>query len=119
MKTILVVDDEFGIAEALDSTLTDEGYRVFTAANGKQGMVVLEEVKADLVIVDYMMPIWGGHLMVKAMRDSELWKLTPVIMMSAVAEQELRKISDGYSAYLRKPFDLDALLSAVRKLLGE
>jgi DNA-binding response OmpR family regulator len=118
MKTILVVDDEFGIAEALSSTLTDEGYRVFTAANGKQGFAILAEVKPDLVIVDYMMPIWSGDMMIQAMKDDPASAAIPVIMMSAVSEAEMHKITDGYRAYLRKPFDLDALLRCVQKLLG-
>lgn len=119
MKTILVVDDEFGIAEALSSTLTDEGYRVFTAANGKQGWALIAEVKPDLVIVDYMMPIWGGPRMIQEMKTVPASAALPVIMMSAVAESELKKGgADGYAAYLRKPFDLDTLLATVALLLG-
>jgi CheY-like chemotaxis protein len=117
MKTILVVDDEFGIAEALSSTLTDEGYRVFTAANGKQGWTMLAEVKPDLVIVDYMMPIWSGPRMIEAMREDPSSANIPVIMMSAVARPEATT-TDGYAAYLRKPFDLDTLLEIVAKLLS-
>src|SRR5687768_13219890 len=99
MKTILVVDDEFGIAEALSSTLTDEGYRVYTAGNGKQGMDQLAEVRPDLVIVDYMMPIWGGHQMIEAMRAHPSFSTIPVIVMSAVEEAEVRKVCNGYSSY--------------------
>jgi CheY-like chemotaxis protein len=119
MKTILVVDDEFGIAEALSSTLADEGYRVFTAANGKQGLVLLAEVHPDLLIVDFMMPIIGGHGMIVAMKADPAHAEIPVILMSAVAEAEIAKTTSGYKAYLRKPFDLDSLLGHVARLLAE
>lgn len=119
MKTILVVDDEFGIAEALSSTLTDEGYRVFTAANGKQGMALIAEVHPDLVVTDFMMPIVGGQGLIAAMRADPVSANIPVILMSAVSELEISKTTNGYRAYLRKPFDLDSLLSTVARLLAE
>lgn len=119
MKTILVVDDEFGIAEALSSTLTDEGYRVFTAANGKQGLALVAEVHPDLLIVDFMMPIVGGHAMIEAMKANSAQAQIPIILMSAVAEVEIAKTTAGYRAYLRKPFDLDSLLGHIARLLAE
>lgn len=118
MKTILVVDDEFGIAEALSSTLTDEGYRVFTAGNGKQGLALVGEVNPDLIVVDFMMPIMGGREMVEVLRADPATVNIPVIMMSAVAEAEIRRQTDGIAAFLRKPFELDKLLGELRRILG-
>ncbi len=54
MATVLVVDDEFGIVDVLETILADEGYRVLTACNGKQGLVRLS------ALLDFMMPILGG-----------------------------------------------------------
>jgi DNA-binding response OmpR family regulator len=117
MKTILVVDDEFGITEALSSTLTDEGYRVFTASNGKQGLAVAADVKPDLIIVDFMMPILSGSAMVEQLRNGE-YDHVPVIVMSAVTEVDVRRQIDGYAAYLEKPFHLDQLLAQIQRLIG-
>jgi PleD family two-component response regulator len=52
MATVLVVDDEFGIAELFDAILVDEGHRVLTASNGKHGLEVLAHEKPDLVFLD-------------------------------------------------------------------
>ncbi len=67
MVTVLVVEDEFAIAELLEMVLADEGYRVLMAANGRQGLQRLAEgPRPDLVISDYMMPILDGADMLQA-----------------------------------------------------
>lgn len=118
MRTILVVDDEFGTVEVLVAALEDEGYRVLTAANGRRGLERLEENKPDLVISDFMMPLLDGAGLVRAMRDNPAYRDIPVIMMSAAPEPALRKHVDGYAAYLRKPFPLPALLELVAAVLN-
>src|SRR5436309_1050770 len=115
MKTVLVVDDEFGVAEAVSVTLADEGYRVFVAANGSQGLAMLHDIKPDIVIVDYMMPIMNGAQMIQAMRADRDYSSIPVIIMSSVEESALRHHVQDYQSFLRKPFSLDALLEAVRQ----
>ena len=67
MATVLVVDDEFGIVDVIDTILTDEGYRVLSACNGKQGLARLAEEKPDMVLLDFMMPILGGAEMLRVM----------------------------------------------------
>lgn len=114
MRTILVVDDEFGTVEVLVAALEDEGYRVFTAANGRRALDILEENKPDLVISDFMMPLLDGPAMVAAMRNDPAFRDVPVIMMSSAPETALRKRLDGYEAFLRKPFRIAALLAVVR-----
>ena len=71
MQTVLIVDDEFGVAEVLQSILEDEGYRAVTAINGKQGLARLAEVTPDLVMLDYMMPILDGTKTLEAIRQQE------------------------------------------------
>jgi len=68
MKTIVIVDDEFGLADVLTSTLSDIGYRALSAANGKQGLEIMAEHPPDLVLLDYMMPLLDGAGVLKAMR---------------------------------------------------
>jgi len=65
-ETILIVDDEFGIAEFLTDLLVDKGYRVITAANGKQALARIAEEKPDLVLLDFMMPVMDGAATLKA-----------------------------------------------------
>ena len=72
MATVLIVEDEFFIAALLEMVLTDEGYRVLTAANGRQGLERLAEgPRPDLVISDYMMPVLDGAGLLHAMRENE------------------------------------------------
>lgn len=118
MRTILVVEDEFGAADVIMAALEDEGYRVVLAANGRQGMERLAEVNPDLVIADFMMPIMDGAAMGHAIRDSSTHANVPIIMASAVSEIAVRQRFAGFQAFLRKPFRIEELLEAVRKLLA-
>ena len=115
MKTIVIVDDEFGLADVLTATLSDIGFRVLSAANGKQGLSVMAEYPPDLVLLDYMMPLLDGVGVLKAMHADPKIAVVPVIMMSAMPEGVVRARCEGYVAFLRKPFDFEALLSAVER----
>lgn len=118
MKTVLVVDDEFGIADVLVSALEDEGYRVFSAANGRQGLDRLAEIRPDLAVIDFMMPLMDGPALGRIMRGDQVLAEVSIIMMSAVPEATLRERFDGYDAFLRKPFHIADFLSLVADVLG-
>ena len=70
MGIVLVVDDEFGVADLIDAILTDEGHRVLTAANGRQGLEMLAKEQLDLVFLDYMMPVMDGTVMLQTVIQS-------------------------------------------------
>ncbi len=65
MRTILVVDDEFAITTTLETILGDAGYRVLTAADGRQGMARLVENAPDLILLNHMMPVLDGPGMLR------------------------------------------------------
>jgi CheY-like chemotaxis protein len=116
---VLIVEDEFAIADLLEMVLTDEGYRVLLAANGRQGLERLAEgPRPDLVISDYMMPMLDGAGLIKAMRDSEAQRDIPCIIMSSIAEASVRERIAGYVAFVRKPFQLAALVQLVAATLA-
>ena len=118
MATVLIVEDEFAIAGLLEMVLTDEGHRVLTAANGRQGLERLAEgPRPDLVISDYMMPVLDGAGLLRAMRESEAQRDIPCIVMSSMPEANVRERIDGYVAFVRKPFDLDAIVQLVATIL--
>lgn len=113
MKTILIVDDELSIVEAIASTLEDEGYHCITAGNGREALEKLQEYRPDLVIADVMMPVMDGREMLQKIRQSQELNHTPVILMSAA-----RGILDsdyGQSAFLAKPFRLDDFMEMVAR----
>jgi CheY-like chemotaxis protein len=119
MQTVLVVDDEFGVAEVLQSILEDEGYRVATAINGKQAMTRLGEHPPDVIMLDYMMPIMDGTQTLAAIRKDPAFKKIPVIMMSSLEEAAVRETCTDYDTFLRKPFRAMTVVRLVAQLLSQ
>src|SRR5258708_22989535 len=115
MKIILVVEDEFVIADMLRAFLEEEGYRVMVAHNGQEGLACLAEIGIHLVLTDVMMPILDGHQLLRLMRADARFAHIPVILMSA-ANLEL-SFNGTLVPFLRKPFDLDQLLESVEQNL--
>jgi CheY-like chemotaxis protein len=118
VKTILVVDDEVANAEVLSLILEEEGYRVFCAGNGHHGLQRAREVQPDLVILDHLMPTMDGAEMARAMRDVPALAQVPILMNSSLPEATLRERYDGYDGFLRKPYNVDAMLALIRQLLN-
>jgi CheY-like chemotaxis protein len=119
MQTVLVVDDEFGVAEVLQSILEDEGYRVVTAINGKQALARLSEFTPDLIMLDYMMPILDGTQTLAAIRSQSAFAQLPIIMMSSLEEVSVRETCTDYNSFLRKPFRAVAVVQLVAQLLAQ
>ena len=119
MATVLVVDDEFGIAELFEAVLTDEGHRVLTAINGKHGLEVLAQEPVALVFLDYMMPVMNGAAMLAALLAHPTLQRIPVVLMSAMVEAGVAERCSGYSAFLHKPFRIDQVVALTNRLLGK
>ncbi|HJU17148.1 MAG TPA: response regulator [Stellaceae bacterium] len=117
MRTVLVVDDEFGVAEVLESILTDAGYNVVSAINGRQGLARLSKARPDVVLLDFMMPLVNGPAMLRAMAADPAYRTIPVIMMSSLDEETVRRECDRFAAFLRKPFRASAVRDAVARVL--
>ena len=120
MALILVVDDEFSVAEVLQSALADAGHEVVTAVNGRQGLDLLGKRRPDMVLLDFMMPIMDGPAMLKAMKENPAYSNVPAVVMSSLPESAVAEAARGmYTAYLRKPFTLAAVTNIVKTLLGQ
>jgi CheY-like chemotaxis protein len=118
LKTILVVDDELANAEVLSLILQDEGYRVYCASNGRQGLDKVTELRPDLVILDFMMPVMNGAEMGRALRASPDTRHIRIVMNSSLQEDAVRPHFDGYDAFLRKPYNVEAALQVIAGLLA-
>ena len=118
MPTVLVVDDEFGIVDVLETILTDEGYRVLTACNGKQGLARLAKERPEVILLDFMMPILSGGEMLRAIVSDPTYQRIPVIMMSSLREEAVAERCKGYAAFLHKPFRVAVVLTTVARVLG-
>ena len=118
MPRLLLVEDEESAAEMLAAILELEGFHVTLAANGKRAIEVLEEAQPALIITDYMMPMMDGIEMAQAIRAMPAYSTVPILMTSGVAEAALKEHESLLSAFLRKPFRIEALLEVVRRLLS-
>jgi len=115
-QTILVVDDEKRLVSLVESYLSQEGYRVVTAFNGREALGVAEKEQPDLVILDQMMPEMNGYDFMRAHRAGHN---TPIIMLTAKVEDDDKIIGLelGADDYVTKPFKPRELMARVRNVL--
>jgi CheY-like chemotaxis protein len=115
--SILIVDDEFGLADMLREMLRESGYEVTLAINGKLALEILREGRVDLVLTDMMMPVMDGAELATAMRNDDTHRATPIIMMTSLptARSQTDRLFD---AVLRKPFTPDLLLETMASCLA-
>ncbi len=118
MSTILIVDDEFMIANILELAFEDEGYEVVKAANGRKGLEVLERERPALVITDFMMPVMDGLEMARKIREHPLHKHLPILLMSGAQGSIGRATPQLFAAVFDKPFKIDDVVAKVRELIG-
>ena len=118
MKTILIVDDEYLIADILGFALEDEGFLVEKASNGHKALDALKEKRVDLMITDYMMPVKNGLELAQAIREDPQLQDLPVILMSGAQASQGRDCPELFAAVFDKPFDMDRMIAKVRELLG-
>lgn len=118
MSTILIVDDEWGIAQLLDDVFTDEGYTVIVASNGREALDRIAEQRPALVMTDFMMPVMDGAALIAALaRKPELAGM-PIIMMSSMPEDAVAERCQGYRVFVRKPFRILELIDLVAELVA-
>lgn len=117
MATVLVVDDEFGIAELFEALLTDEGHHVLTAINGRHGLEVLRLERVDLIFLDYMMPVMNGAVMLNEMAVDPVLRRLPIVLMSSMAEAVVAERCAGYARFMRKPFKVADVVAITEQLL--
>jgi CheY-like chemotaxis protein len=117
MKTILVVEDDVDIRETVVSALSEEGYQVESAANGRLGLEKLETIAEPcLVLLDFMMPEMNGAEVLRELREGHRVAALPVVVVSAYALTDAQ--AEGARRSVRKPISLDLLLHVVREFCG-
>ena len=118
-KTILIVDDSISLRQVVSIALTNAGYEVIEACDGKDALAKLTGQKIHLMISDVNMPNMDGLSFLKAVRQHPTYKFTPVIMLTTEAGEEKKKEGQaaGARAWVVKPFRPEQLLVAVSKLI--
>jgi DNA-binding response OmpR family regulator len=116
-KTILIVDDDRELVDALRAMLERAGYAVLHAHDGHQGKQMIYNHRPDLVILDMMMPRMGGYPVLEHFRGKEA---PPIIMITANEGSRHKAYAEylGVVDYIRKPFAMERLLEAVQKVLN-
>jgi CheY-like chemotaxis protein len=113
MTTILLVEDDPDVREAVAETLEENGYEVLSAENGAEALELLEAAQSSpaLILLDLMMPVMDGWGFREAQRKMPRHANVPVVALTAHGDFR------GFDAamHLRKPVSLDALLETVRK----
>ena len=118
-KKILLVDDEQDILEILSYNLEKEGYKVFTANNGNEGIAKAKEINPDLILLDVMMPEKDGIETCQEMRQIKELQKTLIVFLSARAEEfsQLAGYDAGANDYIVKIIKPKVLISKVNALL--
>ena len=119
MKKILIVDDEKDILEFLSYNLKKEGFSIYTASDGSEGLKKTKKIKPDLIIVDLMMPKMNGIEMCENIRNDK--KLSNVIILFLTARSEdytqIAALDSGADDFIKKPIKPKLLISKVKSLM--
>lgn len=118
---IAIVDDEVHIRALLEQTLEDlEGApEILTAANGAEGLALIERERPQLVFLDVMMPLMNGYEVCAAVRANPVLSGTTIVMLTAKGQEadRTRGLETGAHRFVTKPFDPDEILDLAREIL--
>ena len=117
MISILVVEDDKHTRKLMETILKRQGYSVFVAEDGVQGMEVLDNHHIDLIILDVMMPNMDGFEFAKELREGEC--MIPILMVTAkqLQEDKIKGFVSGADDYMTKPIDTEEMLLRIKALL--
>lgn len=117
---VLVVDDDPQIVELFKDVLgTDSRYEIRSASTGYDAGLITTEFKPDLMILDYMLPDVNGNVVCKTIRENDKHAAMKILIVSGVVNREEIDdlLSSGADAFMKKPFDVEALQRQVAKLV--
>ncbi len=119
-KKVLIVEDSQDIRSLLSMRLLINGYDVASAEDGQAGLDKVKDEHPDLVMLDLMLPKIDGYEVCRMLKFDEKFKHIPIIILSALDQQEDREkaTKSGADAYFIKPFDLELLLTKIKKLIA-
>ena len=121
MKQILLAEDEEVLRMLIVDTFEDEDYMVDEAADGGEAMDFLQNQSYDLVILDYMMPVYTGLEIIEKIRHAETNEHTKILMLSAKSQayEQEQILQAGADYFMAKPFSPLKLLELVEDILNE
>ncbi len=115
-STVLICDDEANLRELIRVSL-ENGYCFVEAGNGHEALALVRSGAPDIVLLDLMLPGLSGLDVLRELRRDPVTRDVPVVAMSAWTHLEPEALAAGATAFVRKPFDPDALGETVRGVL--
>ena len=117
--SILVIDDEEEIRNTLSEILSDEGYMVETAKNGKDALKNSKKTPFDLALVDIKLPdIEGTDLLIK-LREAQPKMAALIVTGKPSLDNAIKSVNNGADGYILKPFDVPTLIETIKKTLED
>lgn len=120
-QKILIVDDSEVILEMARDTLEGAGYEVLTATTGVEAnKIIFSGNTPDLIIFDVMLPMLDGDKKAKLLREKEIGRQIPILLLSSKSVEELARLTaeSGANGFIHKPFTNTGLVASVRKVLA-
>jgi len=117
--SVMVVEDESALSTLLRYNLEREGYRVFEARDGEEALILADEVKPDLVVLDWMLPQLSGIEVCRRLRGRGHMRNVPIVMLTARGEEtdRIRGLDTGADDYIVKPFSMTEFLARLRAVM--
>jgi DNA-binding response OmpR family regulator len=120
-RTVLVIEDEAHIAEALRFLLSRAGWRVAVHADGTTAMDLIRDIAPSALILDVMLPGRSGYEILEDLRADPVLRDLPVLILTARGQERERALAEmkGASLFMTKPFANDELIANLRQLAGD
>jgi CheY-like chemotaxis protein len=116
--TVLLVDDEYSIVEALTELLLWRGHRVLSASDGQEALQSIRAQRPDVIVTDMMMPRMDGLQLIRSLWSDAALSGIPLVLMTAAPASVPPEIASRVTL-VRKPFELDLLLRTLHRAVTE
>ncbi|MFA6029033.1 MAG: response regulator [Elusimicrobiota bacterium] len=120
MTRILIIEDDFALAESLQALLKSKGYEVSFAPDGLQGLEMARKGRPDLILLDVLIPRVNGYEVCRQLRTEPKTKEIRIVMVTGLGTmRDVEKaFACGATDYIIKPFNTDRLLKKIEKVMG-
>jgi DNA-binding response OmpR family regulator len=118
MKKVLIVDVESLVNRFLEARLKREGFSVVFATDGQQALVLIQDQKYDLILVDLMIPNVAGRELIMEIQRNPLNSQTPIMVLTSLSSDELivDVLASGVKDYIMKPFSVNVIVAKLKQL---
>ena len=119
-RRILAVEDSTSMRQMISFTLTEAGYTVTEASDGREALSRLPEGKIDMIITDLNMPNMNGIELTRTLRSDPAFKFLPIVFLTTESQMHKKQAAKeaGATGWIVKPFKREQLLGVVKKVLG-